>query len=166
MNDMVANNLALVQSDPAFKSAFLLAVGSRTGKRANSVGRESWSICNRNSPPTISAGSTQAMNGEVNGKTSRKLFYCAGSQTPRRSDRRFCCACDFAALLNISVGRGSSYQGTRTDHCGSLSPIHRWRDSRGQRKAKMVGPFRAAIPICSCGRRFFGACYSGAVDCL
>ena len=46
MNDMLANNLALVQSDPAFKSAFLLAVGSRAAKRANSVGRESWSICN------------------------------------------------------------------------------------------------------------------------
>jgi hypothetical protein len=81
-------------------------------------------------------------------------------------DRRFYCACDFAALLKISVGRGSFYQGTPSDHCGSVSPVHRGADSRGQRNAKMVGPFRAAIPICSCGRRFFGARYSGAVDCL
>ena len=81
-------------------------------------------------------------------------------------DRRFYCACDFTALLKISVGRGSFYQGTRSDHCGSLSPIHRGGDNRGQRNAKMVRPFRAAIPICSCGGRFFGARYSGAVDCL
>ena len=124
-----------------FKRAFFLAPGSPTGKWANSE--------------------VLPLGGD-----SAKRLPPFKVNTRCGPGRRFYCACDFAALLKISVGRGSFYQGTRSDRCGSLSPVHRGADSRGQRKAKMVGPFRAAIPIYSCGRRFFGARYSGAVDCL
>src|SRR6516225_12065812 len=80
-----------------FKRAFFLAPGSPTGKWANSEVLPLGGDSARRLPPF-----------KVNTRCG--------------PDRRFYCACDFAALLKISVGRGSFYQGAPDRTTGEVFP--------------------------------------------